>query len=259
VTGHLSSRLGSAAFFLIAMAILAGGCNHPRSTNEGNAAASPVVSRLSHTLVGKRITIRGELLPFKCGLGISIDSGEAVCLTYIDPSDTSNELYPKTHEKFAEATGTLRFYHDTTPTNERPAIPRDTDYYYFDRDATQVRLINYSRTASPPGSPLSQALVGKRITIRGKLQNFGLPDCLGIQLDDVEVVCLEAMHSKSVSADEDPYRRMYDKLVEATGTLRFYHDTTPADEHLGSQRELDHFYFEEETTQVRLVTKPSPG
>jgi hypothetical protein len=251
MAGYLSKKHGSAVFILIAIAIGAGGCSHPGSKNEGNTTAPPVVSQLSQTLVGKRITIRGELLIFKCGLGISIDSGEAVCLTYINPKDTSNELYPKTHDKFAEATGTLRFYHDTTPVNERPAISRDTDYYYFERETTQVRLINNDARPSFPGSQLSQALVGKRITIRGKLVTSKCGQ--GIQLDDEEIICLEDKVAKSVYVD--PYAEMYDKLVEATGTLRFYHDTTPVDEHLASQRAEDHYYFEQKTTQVRLVTK----
>jgi hypothetical protein len=80
VTGHLSKGIGSAAFLLIAIAILAGGCNHPRSKNDGNTTAFSAGSRLSQTLVGKRITIRGKLLGFKRGVGIQLDDEEVVCL-----------------------------------------------------------------------------------------------------------------------------------------------------------------------------------
>jgi hypothetical protein len=100
---------------------------------------------------------------------------------------------------------------------------------------------------SSPVSRLSQTLVGKRITIRGKLLTFKCGQ--GIQLDDEEIVCLIDMHPKS---SDDPYPEMYDKLVEATGTLRFYHNPTPVDE--TRQREEDHYYFEYQTTQVRLIT-----
>lgn len=104
-------------------------------------------------------------------------------------------------------------------------------------------------------------LVGKRITIRGKLQFFGLPSCPGILLDDEEVVCLDRLHAKPNF--KDPYQNMYDKRVEATGTLRFFHDSTPMDENMPGAREVDHYHFESETTEVRLfpikgrVTPPS--
>jgi hypothetical protein len=99
---------------------------------------------------------------------------------------------------------------------------------------------------------VSQVLVGKRITIRGKLLSFKCGQ--GIQLDDEEIVCLSQMHQKPVF--EDPYPEMYDKVVEATGTLRFYHNPTPVkNEPMASQRAEDHYYFEYETTQVRLATK----
>jgi hypothetical protein len=101
---------------------------------------------------------------------------------------------------------------------------------------------------SAAASQLSQALVGKRIIIRGKLL---LVKCgPSIELDDGEIVCLEQKVLKSVS---EPYRGMYEKRVEATGTLRFFHDTTPMDENVPAQRIQDHYYFEAETTQVKLL------
>lgn len=113
-----------------------------------------------------------------------------------------------------------------------------------------MRIAAGNSTAFSAGSQLSQTLVGKRITIRGKFITFKCGQ--GIQLDDEEVVCLIQVHPKSISDSEDPYRQMYDKLVEATGTLKFYHNPTPVDE--TRQREADHYYFDYETAQIRLVS-----
>src|SRR5256885_2115930 len=101
-----------------------------------------------------------------------------------------------------------------------------------------------------PNGQLSQTLVGKRITIRGKLFMFKCGP--GIQFDDGGVVCLVDIPRKSIL--DDPYTEMYEKPVEATGTLGFYHDSTPLDETRSTQRQHDHYYFEKKTTQVRLIT-----
>ena len=129
---------------------------------------------------------------------------------------------------------------------------RQHDHYYLEKHATQVRIIaNYTNdaAASAARSQLS-ALVGKPITIRGKLQDFGFPVCLAIQLDDEEIVCLEDKRPKTIS---HPYPGMFEKRVEATGTLRFFHDLTVMDENMPTPRVPDHYYFETETTQVRLI------
>src|SRR5437879_251079 len=100
-TGCLSNGLGSAAFFLIAIAILAGGCNHPPLKNESNTTTSSAVSRVSQTLVGKRITIRGKLLGFKCGLGIQLDDEEVVCLQDM-VAKSVEDPYPEMYDKLVE-------------------------------------------------------------------------------------------------------------------------------------------------------------
>ena len=142
VTGYLSNGLGSTAFLLVAIAILAGGCNHP------NPTTSSAVSRLSQTLVGKRITIRGKLLTFKCGQGIQLDDEEVVCLIDMHPKPISDDPYPEMYDKLVEATGTLRFYHNPTPLKNEPvAFQRADDHYYFEEETTQVRL----STWTPPG------------------------------------------------------------------------------------------------------------
>jgi hypothetical protein len=252
VTIYPSNGLGSATFLLIFVAILAGGCHRPRSKNDGDTPAISAGSQLSQILVGKRITIRGGLFRFKCGPGIQFDDGAVVCLVDIPPKSGLDDPYAEMYEKLVEATGTLRFYHVSTPLDETRSTQGQHDHYYFAKETTKVRIIaNYTNdTASAARSRLS-ALVGKRITIRGKLQLFGFPVCLAIQLDDGEVVCLEDKRPKPIS---DPYSEMFEKRVEATGTLRFFHDPTVMDENIPTPRVPDHYYFETETTQVRLIT-----
>jgi hypothetical protein len=253
VTGYLLNRLGSAIFFLIAFVVLVGGCNHPPSKNEANTTTSSAVSRVSQALVGRRITIRGGLFRFKCGPGIQFDDGVVVCLVDIPPKSVLDDSYAEMYEKLVEATGTLRFYHDSTPPDETRPTQRQHDHYYFEKETTQARIIaNYTNdaAASTARSQLS-ALVGKRITIRGKLLGFGFKCGPGILLDDEEVVCLEDKRPKPIS---DPYPGMFEKRVEATGTLRFFHDPTVMDENMPTPRVPDHYYFETETTQVRLIT-----
>jgi hypothetical protein len=141
VTGYLSNGLGSAAFVLIAIAILAGGCNHRRSKNDGNTTAAPAVSRVSQTLVGNRITIRGKLILFKCGPAIQIDDGEVVCLEAMHPKPVDTP-YPGMFDKLVEATGTLRFFHNPKPIEAGDMDP-EQDHYYFEEETTQVRLIGH--------------------------------------------------------------------------------------------------------------------
>jgi hypothetical protein len=252
LVANLWNGLGLAAFSVIAIAILAGGCHRPRSKNDGDTTAISAGSQLSQTLVGKRITIRGGLFRFKCGPGIQFDDGAVVCLVDIPPKSGLDDPYAEMYEKLVEATGTLRFYRASTPLDEIRSTQGQHDHYYLEKDTAQVRIIaNYTNdaAASAARSQLS-ALVGKRITIRGKLQDFGFPVCLAIRLDDEEVVCLEDKRPKPIS---DPYPGMFEKQVEATGTLRFFHDPTVMDENIPTPRVPDHYYFETETTQVRLI------
>jgi hypothetical protein len=249
----LSNGLGSTAFFLIAIAILTGGCKHPRSKDDGANTAVPVaVSQLSPSLAGKRITVRGKLFMFKCGQGIGLDSGQAICLVGMLPKPGFDDPFAGVDDKPIEVTGTLKFFHDSIPLDTTRPTLWQHDHYYFEKETTQVRIMTEyiaDTRVSSAGSKLSQALVGKRITIRGKLLAFKCGG--GIQLDDEETVCLEQMHRKPIF--KDPYPEMYDKRVEATGILRFYHDPTPIDETTASQRAEDYYYFEYEITQVRLV------
>lgn len=254
VKRYLSNGLYWTAFLLIAVAISEGGCHRPPSKNDGDTTPLSAGSQLSRTLVGKRITIRGGLFRFKCGPGIQFDDGVVVCLVDIPPKSRLDDPYAEMYEKLVEATGTLRFYHDSTPLDETRTTQQQHDHYYLERETAQLRIIsNYynSNTEATAKSQLS-ALVGKRITIRGKLQGFIIMCGLGILLDNEEVVCLEGKRPKTVS---NPYPGMFEKRVEATGTLRFFHDPRVMDENMPPARVPDHYYFDTGTTQVRIIAK----
>jgi hypothetical protein len=245
----LSNLVGPSAFFLIAVAILASACKQaPSKIDSGNTAAPPLVSELSPALLGQRITVRGEILMFKCGPGISTEAGQAICLFEVPPAPGSADPYAAMLENIVDATGTLRFYSDPALANKPGLALYQRGHYYFEKGTIQLKHLNYVApvAASLAGHQLSKSLVGKRITIRGKLVLFIFQCGPGIELDDGGSVCIETMHS-------NPFPGMFGKRVEATGTLRFFHDSTPYDENLLPQRMQDHYYFEGETTRVRLV------
>lgn len=245
---YLSNGLDWTAFLLIAAAILAGGCHRPRSKSDGDTTTISDRSQRSQTLVGKRVTIRGGIFRFKCGPGIQFDDGAVVCLVDIRPKFGLDDPYAEMYEKLVEATGTLRFGHDSTPLNETETTQQQHDHYYLETEAAQLRVTSNFYTSAQEATAKSQlsALVGKRITIRGKLLDVGFPSCPGILLDNQEVVCLEGRRTH-------PYPGMFEKQVEATGTLRFFHDPTVMDENNPPARAPDHYFFETKTTQVRLV------
>ena len=245
-----SHRVGASALFLVAVAILASACKNPPSKiDSGETAAPPLVSQLSQALLGKRVTVRGEILTFKCGPGISTEAGEAVCLFEVPPAPGSDNPYAEMLENIVDATGTLRFYSDPALANRPELAPYQRGHYYFEAGSIQLKHLNYVPpvAASLAGPQLSKSLVGKRITIRGKLFFFKCGP--GIAIDDVEFVCIENMHRTN------RYDGMFGKRVDATGTLRFFHESTPFDENVIPQRVQDHYYFQEETTRLRLVPK----
>jgi hypothetical protein len=102
------------------------------------------------------------------------------------------------------------------------------------------------KAATAVSNEVSQALVGKRITIRGTFSlRCKVLACIG--LDNRQVIYLNGSWGGAT------YSEMDGKLVTATGILRFY-QSPPAestDRHVA--RPPDHFYFEE-TAQVRLVS-----
>ena len=94
---------------------------------------------------------------------------------------------------------------------------------------------------------VSQTLVGKQITIRGK---FLLGGKIGpyILLDNRQEVYLVPTRSFVWGK---PYSEMHGKLVAASGILRFYQDVPTPGRNI--QHPPDHFYFEAETAQMRLI------
>lgn len=100
---------------------------------------------------------------------------------------------------------------------------------------------------------VSHELVGKQITIHGRFSlRCKLPAC--IVLDNQQVVYLLDTKSKSITQGE-PYSAMEDKRVSATGILRFYHAPDASSRPSLVARLPDHFYFDADTTQVRLVSR----
>ena len=109
-----------------------------------------------------------------------------------------------------------------------------------------------STPSTPPSnevSNVSQALVGKQITIRGKFSLLGKPGAY-VVLDNQQLVYLEPSGSFTWGK---PYSELEGKLVAATGTLKLFHtDFGPGDQAV--QIPPDHFYFEAESTQLRLIS-----
>lgn len=94
-------------------------------------------------------------------------------------------------------------------------------------------------------SQVSQALVGKRITIRGTFSlRCKVPACIG--LDNHQVIYLNGSWGGAT------YSEWEGKLVAVTGILRYYHAAPAEPTDRPVARPPDHFYFEE-TAQVRLV------
>ncbi len=129
----------------------------------------------------------------------------------------------------------------------------------YPREVWPIKIISVD-PAPPcgPGTPkpdyydeVSQTLIGKQITIRGK---FSLTGKIGpyVALDERQEVYL--VHKGSFTWGK-PYSEMDGKLVAATGTLRFYHapPTEPTDRPVPVARPFDYFYFEVETTRLQLI------
>lgn len=104
--------------------------------------------------------------------------------------------------------------------------------------------------ASDEVSQVSQALVGKQITVHGEFSlRCKVGACIG--LDHRQVVYLVPMGSFTWGK---PYSEMDGKLVAATGTLRFYHEPPAEPAERAVQHVPDFFYFEAESVQLRLTS-----
>ena len=95
---------------------------------------------------------------------------------------------------------------------------------------------------------VSQALVGRQITIRGRFSSLTKGDPY-IVLDNHQDVWIGPRET----AMEETYSKMDGKLVEATGILRFYHAPDAKPGARAVQIPPDHFYFEAGTAQLRLI------
>jgi len=137
VSGHRLKGLCAAIFLSIAVVVLAGGCNHQRSTPEDTTAVSHEVSQ---ALVGKQITIRGRFSSLVKGDPyVVLDNQQEV---YIGPREsTLEDTYSRMDGKLVKATGTLRFYHNPAPVDE--TRQREADHFYFEAGTTQLRLVSH--------------------------------------------------------------------------------------------------------------------
>jgi len=113
-----------------------------------------------------------------------------------------------------------------------------------------------TKGATEASNEVSQALIGKQITIRGKFSLGGKPDSYILLDNQQQVYLLPDMSSGSFTWGK-PYSEMDDKLVTATGILRFHHrpEDAPRTDKKGRliDRGSDYFYFNLETTQLRLI------
>lgn len=142
MAGNLSKCLCAAAVLSIAVVAPAGACNQSRSISEGATASSNEVSKVSQTLVGKRITIRGtfSLKTKITTASIWLASHEVV---YLQHKGEWGPSYSKWEGKLVAVTGTLRFYHSPPAEPTAQHVARPPDHYYFDAETTQVRLISH--------------------------------------------------------------------------------------------------------------------
>jgi hypothetical protein len=138
-SGHLSKGIRAAAFLSITFVLLAGGCDHPRSTPEG----ATVTKEVSPALVGSQITIRGTFSRrCKVPVCILLDNQQAVDIEPRGSSWREPESYSEMEGKLVTATGILRFYHnDAKPTALPVAVARPVDHFYFEAETAQLRLI----------------------------------------------------------------------------------------------------------------------
>ena len=139
MTGRLSKGLLAATSLSIAIVVLAGGCDHPRSTPEDATAASYEVL---HTLIGKQVTIRGKFsLSGKFGPYVLLGNQQVVYLESRG-SFTWGEPYSEMEGKLVAATGTLRFHHSPEAEPAYPAKARAVDHFYLEAETAQLRIVS---------------------------------------------------------------------------------------------------------------------
>lgn len=141
MTGCLSQGLRAATFLSalsVAIVVLAGGCNHPRSAPEDVTAVS---YEALPTLIGKQVTIRGKFsLRGKFGAYVLLDNQHGV---YLVPSGsfTWGKPYSEMEGRLVAATGTLHFHHSPDAGPADRAVARAPDYFYFEAETARLRPI----------------------------------------------------------------------------------------------------------------------
>ena len=135
----LSQKIRVAAFLLTIAIVPAGGCDHPHSTPEGAMPSNEI----SQTLIGKQITVRGKFsLRGVAGPYILLGNQQVVYLVS-SGSFTWGKPYSEMEGKLVEATGTLRLYHSPNAEPADQSMARPPDYFYFEAETAQLRLISY--------------------------------------------------------------------------------------------------------------------
>ena len=124
------------------------------------------------------------------------------------------------------------------------------DYNGYEAAAGGLRFMRPTPKDATLAKELSPALVGDEITVHGK---FSLLGKLGpyVELDNHQAVYLVSRGSFGWGA---PYSEIDGKLVAATGFLDFYKAPPYKPKKWLVQRAPDHFYFDAETTRLRLIS-----
>jgi hypothetical protein len=140
VTGRLSKGFRAAILLSIAIVLLTGGCGHLRSTPED---AIPAFDQALFTLIGKQVTIRGKFsLWGKFGPYVW-RYNQQVYLVNRSSTFTWGEPYSQMEGKLVEATGTLRFYYAPPDIPTDRTVARAPDFFYFEAETAQLRLISH--------------------------------------------------------------------------------------------------------------------
>ena len=123
--------------FIFTIALIAG-CHQPRLTPKDVSRSNEV----SRALVGKQITLRGVFsLRGVAGPFISLGNQQVV---YFVPSGsfTWGKPFSEMDGKLVEAKGALKFFHSPKAEPEDQSIARPPDYFYFDAETAQLRLVS---------------------------------------------------------------------------------------------------------------------
>ena len=114
------------------------------------------------------------------------------------------------------------------------------------------------KTSEAPSGPesatvttdASHAVIGRQITVHGKFSMRGKIAPAYVELDNHQVV-----YFKGSWGWGEPFFEMEGKRVAATGTLGFYRAPPAKPTERNTARLPDYFYFEADTTLMRLIER----